>query len=552
MIRALITFIFLLAIACSCSFDATKHKYVSNGDRLFANGKYGEAAKMYQKALSIDPRFAPAYYGRGRSLERLENFPEAEGAFRRALELLPPGSAEHQDAEVQLAYVLLHIPGGARMDEIEKAGVELCRRDPNSYDGRRLLGELAMIRARSSATINVKQCESFLDEALVEYRIAKNVRPDDAAVALGFARSLAVKGLPGEAEQVYRAALQNDKTRPEMYSELYRLLIAQEKFADAEQVLRDGICNVPSHQGFAVMLATQALATDPARALPFIEQLKVAELRLPAANLIAGDFYVRAAQLDRAKEEYRRSIAAKQFEHACRARLIQIAMFQNSAIDLTGLVQEMLKINSADPVALVADAVVKMKAGDTDTAERELQSALASDLKDPNAPYHLARLELQRGHLNLAKLSLQTALQRKPGFIPALLMLAQVQFASREYRDAQKSAEEVLASRSDNTQARIVLDAAKAVANRADQQVYPRTMDAVMNGLYSGASGVATESRVRSDPSAPQEIYLKDSVCDAALAAFNKLRARDYARFDLAAEVPGVWSPEALARYLGN
>ncbi len=549
MARAIVTFGFLLAIISSCGSNA--NQYASNGDRLFANGKYREAAEMYGKALSLDARFATAHYGRGRCLQSLGDYPDAEGAFRRALELLPPNSAERQDTKVQLAYVLVHSWNDGALDEVEKVAVELCKRDPNSFDGRRLLGELALVRAHKRAS-NLRLCEFYVDDAINEYRIATKVRPKDALVTLELARSLAIKGLPAESEQVYWAATRLDKTDPQTYAELYRLFLAQGKLPEAEQVLRDAIFNVPAHQGFALMLAAQTLATNPAMALPAIEQLKVKQLGLPAANLIAGDFYVRAGQLDRAKQEYRRSISAKQYERACRVRLIEIATFQKNDADLKQLLQETLKADSTNATVIVADAVLKLKANDIDAAERELRTVLDVVPEGPIARYHLAKIQARQEQFTDAILTLQTALQRKPGFIQGRLLLAQLQFASEDYVNAQKSAQEVLTSQSDNADARIVFDAAKKAADRGIGALDPDTRGAVTSAMVSDGSGVSTDSKVTGGASIQQPVELKDSVCDAAVAAFSKLRAKDYERFDLAAAVPGVWSTAALATYLGD
>jgi tetratricopeptide (TPR) repeat protein len=539
---------FFLALT-SCSPEATKQRYVSDADKLFSSGKYVEAAELYQKAIAIDPRLAHAYYGRGRCLLHLGNYNEAGGALHRAAELLPPSSSEYRDIDTQLAYALVHSWDDRQLAEVERVGVDLCKRDPKSFDGRRLLGDLSLIRARKRATTNAHLSEYYLDDALGEYRIALNVRPNDAYVALQLARALAVKGLLTESEQKYRAAIQLDKSVPDTYAELYRLLLAQEKLPEAEAVLQSAILDVPSHQGFALMLAAQTLVTNPNMAPPVIEQLKSKDTGLRAATLIAGDFYTRAGQLDRAKQEFGRCVAAKQFELACRVRLIRIATFENNQSDLEKLVKETLQLDRNNPAARTAGAVLKLKAGDTETAERELRKLLDMDTDGPVARYYLARIQARQGLLADASQTLELALQRQPDLVQARLLLARVQLSLRDYGDARRSAEAVLASHSENAQAKELLEAAKAAG------MGPRSLADfyISEGEISKMDGLD----LRLEPAAgasplTQPIRLQNSVCDAAVAAFNKLRAKDYERYDLVTDVPGVWSTAALTTYIGN
>jgi tetratricopeptide (TPR) repeat protein len=539
----------VLALA-SCSSEATKQKYLTNADKLFSNGKYVEAAASYEKALSIDPRFARAYYGRGRCLLRLKNFNDAGGDFRRAAQLLPPNSAERKELDVQLAYALVHSWNGQDQAEVERVGVDLCRRDPKSFDGRRLLGDLALFRARQGVG-GPKWCDFLVDDAVNEYRIAAEVHPNDASVELQLARCLALKGSPTESERAYRATMQLDKREPDAYAELYRLLLAQGKLSEAEQVLRDAISSVPSHQGFALMLAAQALVTDPATSLPVIEQLKSREMGLPSPNLIAGDFYVRAGQLDRAKQEFRRGVPAKQSELACRVRLLRIATFENNDNDLKELVPGTLKIDANNAVARTAGAVLKLRAGDTETAERELLSLQDTVIDGPLARYHLARIQAGQAQFVDARQTLEVALQRQPDFVQARLLLAQVQLILKDNTEARKSAEQVLAIRSDNAQARSIVESAKAAGNDSSGPAESYILKAEANLMNSDGSAFWSEANVR-NTSTLQPIELKNSVCDAAVVAFNKMRAKNYERFDLVAAVPGVWSTEAFTPSTGN
>jgi tetratricopeptide (TPR) repeat protein len=539
----------LLVALISCTSEATKRKYIVEADKLFSNGKYAEAEAMYERALAIDRRLGTAYSGAGRCLLQLGNYPKAKEALRRALDTLPRNSAEWKDTSVQLAYALVHEPNAEADGEVQRVAIDLCRSDPKSFDCHNLAGNLAFVRAQERADFSdTHWFDYFINDAIVHFQTVQTMRPKDVSASLQLARALGLKGSTEEAERAYRTVMKLDKISLGAYAELYRLLLAQNRLQDAEQVLRDAVSNVPSHQGFSVMLAAQALVTNPATALPLIEQLKSKDLSLPAANLIAGDYYLRDGQLDRAKQEYRRSISARQYEPACRMRLIQIAVYEKNESDLKKLTEETLKVDSTNPAAIVADAMIKLKAGDTENAERELRRVLDSDSEGPLARYCLARLQARQQLFSEATQSLEIALQRKPDFFQARLLLAQLQFSARDYEEAQKSAEKVLASHSGDAQAQMIINAARTPGVRPGGREDPFTRNAVLKDMDDETVGVV-DSMGGSDQYA---IDLKNSVCDAEVAAFKKLRAKDYERFDLVTAVPGLWSTEALTQYIGN
>ncbi|MBI4289495.1 MAG: tetratricopeptide repeat protein [Chloroflexi bacterium] len=64
-------------------------KFLEEGKRLYGLGKYQEALESYDKALAIDPKFAPAWYGKGGVLRRLGQLAEAAAAYRTYVSLEP-------------------------------------------------------------------------------------------------------------------------------------------------------------------------------------------------------------------------------------------------------------------------------------------------------------------------------------------------------------------------------------------------------------------------------------------------------------------------------
>jgi len=57
------------------------------GDGYLALRRYSEAAAAYQRAIALDPQFAPAYASLGDALEQLGRTQDAEQAREQAKQL---------------------------------------------------------------------------------------------------------------------------------------------------------------------------------------------------------------------------------------------------------------------------------------------------------------------------------------------------------------------------------------------------------------------------------------------------------------------------------
>src|SRR5579863_7544583 len=97
----------LTLVSCSRDPNVAKKRYLENGNKYYAKGKYKEASIMYRNALQKDQRYGLAYYHLGLTDLKLARFPNALGEFRRAMELIPKDQPEHVDAEMRLAEIYL-------------------------------------------------------------------------------------------------------------------------------------------------------------------------------------------------------------------------------------------------------------------------------------------------------------------------------------------------------------------------------------------------------------------------------------------------------------
>jgi len=154
---------------------------------------------------------------------------EAVNAFRRAVELLPVTEADHWDAVVKLSEIYLGVTREkAYLDEVDLYCEALLKRDPNSYDGHRLTGDLDYARATERFKVAMRdEGRALLDKAIAEYRKAESIKAGQVGVVMQLARALAAETQYAEAETLYRSVFAKDKTFQYAYTELYRLLMFQ-------------------------------------------------------------------------------------------------------------------------------------------------------------------------------------------------------------------------------------------------------------------------------------------------------------------------------------
>src|SRR3982751_2824353 len=141
----------VMVVLAGCSRDPNviKKRYLDSGNRYFEKGKYKEARIMYLDALQKDQKYGLAHYHLGLNALKIGPMIEAVNAMRRAVELLPKDKPEHWDAVVKLSEIYLVVAREQKpvLDEVEKFCQELLKRDPNSFDGHRLTGDLHMARS---------------------------------------------------------------------------------------------------------------------------------------------------------------------------------------------------------------------------------------------------------------------------------------------------------------------------------------------------------------------------------------------------------------------
>jgi Tfp pilus assembly protein PilF len=84
----------LSLISCNRDPNYLKEKYLQSGIKYFDHERYKDASIMFRKSIEADRKFGPAYYHLALTDLKQGQVPNAVPAFRRAHELLKPGTED--------------------------------------------------------------------------------------------------------------------------------------------------------------------------------------------------------------------------------------------------------------------------------------------------------------------------------------------------------------------------------------------------------------------------------------------------------------------------
>ena len=468
-IQQLISVLILAVLAmlggCRRNPDVAKRKYLESGNRYFSKGKYREARIMYLDALQKDQRYGPAHYRLGLTALKIGPVRDAVNGFRRSIELLPESEPDHWDSRVKLSEIYLMVAREQKqfMDEVEDNCKRLLRRDPNSFDGHRLMGDLHMARSvHAVQTSRKEEAVSLLKSAVDEYERANNTKAGDEGVLAQLARANAALGEHAKAEAIYNQVLEKKKDFQAAYSELYKLYVFQRKLSEGEQVLKQAFQNNPRQYGFLTTLALHySLVGRHDDMVAVLQQVKSHAADFDQAYLVVGDFYLRIGDGDTALREYREGLTKDPKKKASyQKRMIEVYMRQGRRAEAADLNAQVMKDDPNDNDAKGLAATFLLEKGEVARAITELNAVVTRSPENPVAHYQLGRAHAARGEYEQARQQFTRAIELRPDYIMARLALAQLQITRGEFDAALKTAEQVLQIDKNSVNARLVESAA--------------------------------------------------------------------------------------------
>ena len=278
--RRLLPLVPILLSLTGCTRDPAA--LVRNGNKYFERHKYKEASIMYRRALQKDRRNGEAWYKLGEVDLATGQMADALGSFQRAVQVDPGNTdAAGKLADLYLAASVFS-PAGRQQDvtEVKSIAKELLKRNPQSYDGLRLTGFIALI-------------EQHLPDAIAAFEQANQIRPNQPGVVLALCEALSASGKKDEAEKLARDMIARKKDFAGIYDFLARLYFGENRRDDAEQVLKLKVANNPRVGAYQMQLARFYLDTGkPDQMKAVIDHVTGDPTDFPGGWMLVGDFYL--------------------------------------------------------------------------------------------------------------------------------------------------------------------------------------------------------------------------------------------------------------------
>jgi tetratricopeptide (TPR) repeat protein len=411
----------LLSLA-SCTFDpkAQAQRYLENGNKFFEKGKYKEASIMYRRALQKDMRFGEAYYRLGLTDLKLAAYGDAANMLRRAIGLQPT----NVDAITQLAdlYLIAATQDTGHstdmLKEVKELDDKLLQQDPNSYEGHRLSGQVALLKR--DAPTAVKELEK-----------ANVAKPGQPNLVLAYFQALAMNSQFPEAEKVAHDLIEKEKTFSPMYDLLYLQYVRQNRMNDAEEVLKLKVENNPQKANYLVQLAGHYLALRRTPEMDAVIQRLTNEKEYPEGHLLAGDFFFfRAREYEHAREQYEAAIKAlPKDKNLYQKRLVELFATENKAPQANELLAAILKDNPKDTDAIAMRAALQLTTGNREQinlAANDLQALVTKMPQNHLLRFNLARALVAKGDIEAARIQLEDAIKIRPDFVAARELLGRI------------------------------------------------------------------------------------------------------------------------------
>lgn len=440
----------LLLLLASCNRDpkVQAQRYVDNGNKFFARAKYKEAAIMYKKALSKDLKFSEAYYRLALTDLKLGAAGDAVQMLRRAVS---DPLYQNNDATVQLANIYLIASQNSKegpqlLEEAGTLAAELLKKDPKSFDGHRIAGQIALFKGDPKT-------------ALEELRTANQTKPNQPEVVMAYFEALMRDKQEPAAEKLARDFISQQKTYGRIYDRLYLQYMTEKRLDDAEKILKLKIENNPKSADYLLQLAAHYVWVNRRPDMDLVMQRLTDVKQFPEGHLLAGDFYFRLREFELAKQQYEAgSTAFPKDKLMYQKRLVQLYASTGSNVQANQLADTLLKENPKDNDLIAMHAALLLTSGKPDQINQaaiDLQSLTTKDpsnhvLKVNYAKALLAQAQTKNdrdqrnGLMENARLQLEDAIKLRPDFLPARELLARLYLAKSDSAKALQTSEDLL------------------------------------------------------------------------------------------------------------
>lgn len=425
----------------------TSQYHVNHGNKLFAKGRYADAALEYRNAIKKDAKDGEAYYRLGLVDIEQRNADEAVASLSRAIELQP----DNLDARTKIAdiYLNTYLVDSTRPKaiyaKITALSDELLAKNARSSVGLRLKGYLALTDRKPS-------------EAADYFKRAYEIQSTDPGLAASWVQALFEDGRFQEGETLAQRLIQEHPTFGGVYDRLAARYSSTNRAAEAENVFKRKAANNPRNASYALQLAayyTHGQRAADAEAV--LKRMLDDPKDFPNARMQVGDFYYELHDWQKAGGYYEEGLRSDT-KHTLdyQERITDVLLAQGKRADAGQVVNAILKANPDNPDARRVHASLLASSSnsqDLGNAISELQSLIKDNPGNADLSYRLGKIYLNKGDLDAARSSFEQALKARGDFLLPRYPLAQIGLQQQHPQAAVRYASEILVLRPNDPQA---------------------------------------------------------------------------------------------------
>lgn len=430
---SLLTALALITVSCATN-PAT---YAAKGRTALDAGNLAEAEIDYLKAVQAKPDFGEAWYGLGLTESKEAKLIDAYDKLTHAVQLLPA----RDDAAVALADVCIAIfvsdskRPAQLYNEVVTTYSNLLRKNPDSYDGLRLKGYVAMI-------------DHHYSDAVELLRRANTVKPGQGDVTQALMESLIDNNQGAEAEKLGQEFLSRKKDFAPVYNTLYAWLMKNHREGEAGDLLKSKVAANPDIARYRIELAQYDLnAGKTAEMLAVLQQLVDDPKRFPDGRMLAGNFCDSVNRQDDALAFFREGAAQdRQRKIAYQQRAAEVLVSMHKPDQALVIIGDILKTDPDNVDARALRSAINLDSNQQDSVQAaflELPQLLKLRPTDATLHFNMGRAYLARGNSDAALSEFQEAIRQNPRFVAPRILAARVSLAREDYALANQYGQEI-------------------------------------------------------------------------------------------------------------
>jgi tetratricopeptide (TPR) repeat protein len=429
------------AVVLLCLLFSSCHRsaeyYTSRGDKLYAEGKYADAALTYRKATQARASSGEAYAGLGLTELKLNQWREAYSHLSRATDLLPA----RDDLKKTLGDLITagyfadrQRPKGLH-DQLTKVSDQLMQKDP--FDALRFKAYVAV------SDNDVAAAEQYFEKA-------NAIKPMQPVLVFAWCQMLFLTNQFEKGEKLGLDLIQKDKGFSPMYELLANQYVRAHRPDDAEKLLATSVKENPKDADSRLRLADfYARMQRREQMNATLHGLLDNPQDFPHAHMNVGDFYAGLQDWDNAIREYQAGIKTDPKEQtAYLKKITNVYLTQGKGAEASAVVHEIMKNEPANEEASGVNASLLLEGGTPeklDSALAEFQKLAKQSPENPVWHYNLGLTYRAKKETQAAQGQFEEAIKLKRTYVPPRVALAEMSLERNAYRDALRYADQALA-----------------------------------------------------------------------------------------------------------